>query len=124
MHFATGELPKMSHKGYEKLDSLIDEILTDAYGDEEQRWAFLQALTDNVKTPCAATIAGQSIRVTRFDYGGNDRVGLTAKCRRTDGAKYSMAAADIVLEDAKHQRYIAAYRRWMGLDPYPRSKRR
>lgn len=34
----------MGNKSYEDLDSLVDEILTDAYGDEEQRWAFLQVL--------------------------------------------------------------------------------
>jgi hypothetical protein len=113
----------MSSKNYKDLDSLIDEILTDAYGDEEQRWAFLQAFTDNVKTPCAATAAGQAIRVTKFDYDGNDRVGLTAKCRRPDGSRYSIAASDAVVEDAAAQRYIAAYRRWMGIPPYPRKKR-
>ena len=53
--------------------------MTDAHGDEEQGWAFLQAFTDNVKTLCAATVASQSIRVTKFDYDGNDRLGLTAK---------------------------------------------
>jgi hypothetical protein len=90
----------MSHKSHDDLDALIDDILTDANGDEEQRWAFLQAFTNNVKTPCAATVAGQSIRLIKFDYDGKDRVGLTAKYRRPDGSRYSAAASDVVVEDA------------------------
>jgi hypothetical protein len=106
-----------------ELDSLIDDILTDAYGDEEQRWAFLQAFGDNIKTPCAAKVGGQTMRVLKFDYDGNDRVGITAKCRCADGSRYSFAACEVVLDDVEEHRYIAAYRRWMGLMPYPGTRK-
>ena len=35
----------------EGTEALLDEILTDAYGDDEQLWAIRQAFEDNVKVP-------------------------------------------------------------------------
>lgn len=107
----------MSRKRSSELDGLLDRILTDADGDEEQRWALRQALEDNVKVPCAAMIAGQPVKVTKFDYDGNARRGLTATIGRPDGSKHVVAAADIHIEDAPSHRYIAAYRQWMGVEP-------
>lgn len=116
----------MSKKRSGELDVLLEEILTDAYGDEEQLWALRQALEDNVKVPCAAMIAGESVKLTKFDYDGNARRGLTATIRRPDGSRHVVAAADILLSDAAAHRYIAAYRRWMGVAPWasapPRAK--
>ncbi len=96
----------MSKKRSSELDALLDEILADAHGDEEQLWALRQALEDNVKLPYAATIAGEPVKVTKFDYEGNARRGLTATIRRPDGSKHVVAAADIHLEDAPGHRYI------------------
>jgi hypothetical protein len=105
----------VSKQRNEDLDLLIEEILTDAYGDEEQLWAFRQAFEDNIPVPCAATVIGEPVQVAKFDYDGNARTGLTATCRRPNGAKYRVAAADVVLADAAMQSYIAAYRKWMGI---------
>ena len=88
----------MSKKRNGELDALLDEILTDAHGDEEQLWALRQALEDNIAVPCAATIAGELVKVTKFDYDGNARRGLTATIRRPDGSKRVVAAADVHLE--------------------------
>lgn len=114
----------MSRKRSIELDALLDEILTDAYGDEEQLWAFRQALEDNLKVPCAAKIAGEPVKVTKFDYDGNARRGLTATIRRPDGSKHVVAAADVHLEDDASHRYIAAYRQWMGVAPLTPEPRR
>ena len=35
----------------EDLDRLIEEIITDAYGDDEQLWAFHSALDDGIELP-------------------------------------------------------------------------
>jgi hypothetical protein len=113
----------MSRKQSNKLDELLEEILTDAHGDEEQLWALRQALEDNVKVPCAAMIAGEPVTVTEFDYDGNARRGLTATIRRPDGTKHVVAAADIRLADATGYQFIAAYRRWMGVEPGPEPTR-
>ena len=80
-----------------ELDELIDEITTDANGEAEQLWAFRQAFEDNVAVPCEASIVGQVVQVLRFDYDGNERRGLTAVCRRTDGTKHVVAASELVI---------------------------
>lgn len=107
----------MRQKQNSELDRLLDEILTDANGDDEQLWAFRQALEDNVPVPCAGTIAGTPAEVTKFNYNGNTRRGLTTTFRRPDGSKHEVAAADVVLADRASQRFIEAYRQWMGVAP-------
>ena len=104
------------------LQILVEEITVDAYGDAEQFWAFRQAFEDNLSMPCGATVAGASVTVVKFDFDGNERRGLTAKCRLADGSQYTVSAADIRLPAGDpRERYIAAYRKWMGL-PQERAK--
>lgn len=107
-------------KGIEALDKLIEEITADAYGDDEQLWAFRQAFEDDVALPADGFVIGEPVSVITIDYDGNERLGLTAKCRREDGSEYVVAVYDVVLSQASTGgRYIAAYRRWLNLDPYP-----
>ena len=102
------------------MDELIEEITTDAYGEGEQLWAFRQAFEDNVTVPCAGFLAGEPFSVMKFDFDGNERRGLTVKCRCADGTKHVVAAADVaMLRGSEGAPYIAAYRKWMGLAPYP-----
>ena len=55
-----------------------------------------------------------------FDYDGNRRRGLTARCRREDGSERVVAAAEVAFPaNTNLSRYLAAYRNWVGLDPYP-----
>lgn len=102
------------------LNQLIDDIIVDALGDDEQLWAFRQAFEDNVSLPCDAFVIGEPVSVTAFDYDGNPRRGLTARCRRPDGSEHVVAAADVVLpSQSVGGRHLAAYRRWLGLEPLP-----
>jgi hypothetical protein len=113
---ATGR-PKLA-----ELDELIEEITTDAYGDQEQLWAFRQAFEDEIAVPCDTTVVGEPVSVVKFDYDGNERRGLTAKCRRPGRQAYLVAASDVVFPDGTGgARYVAAYRKWMGLPPFPRA---
>ena len=106
------------------LDELVEEITVDANGEDEQLWAFRQAFEDNISVPCEATVIGESVKVMKFDYDGNNRRGLTAMCRRADGTNYIVAASDLVIPlSASGGRYLAAYRKWMGLSPFPRGTR-
>ena len=101
------------------LDALIDEITVDAYGEDEQLWAFRQAFEDNVAVPCDGYLIGDPVSVIEFDYDGNERRGLTAKCRRADGRQHILAASDVTLPPGTEgARYLAAYRKWMGLPPH------
>jgi hypothetical protein len=109
---------KRTGVGLAHLDELIAEITVDAYGEAEQLWAFRQAFEDNIEVPCEATVVGAPVQVLKFDYDGNERRGLTATCRRDDGTKHAVAAADVVMPPGTPGgRYIAAYRKWMGLAP-------
>ena len=106
------------------LEDLIEQITVDACGDAEQLWAFRQAFGDDLTVPCAATIAGAPVTVVKFDFDGNERRGLTAKCRLQDGSQQTISAADVKLPAGDPgERYLAAYRKWMGLPPCQEPKR-
>ncbi len=40
------------------LDTILDEILTDAYGVDEQLWAFRQAFEDNIELLADTVVTG------------------------------------------------------------------
>ena len=48
-----------SKKTSDELDALIDEIVVDAYGDDEQLWAFRQVLEDELMLPKEAFVIGE-----------------------------------------------------------------
>ncbi len=102
------------------LDALIEEITVDAYGDDEQLWAFRQAFADDVTLPADGFVIGEPVSVLKIDYDGNERRGLTAQFRREDGSEHTVAASDVFFpEGSTGARYMAAYRKWLGLEPYP-----
>lgn len=101
------------------LDALIEEITVDAYGDDEQLWAFRQVFEDEITLPANGFVIGEPVSVIAIDYDGNERRGLTAKCRREDGSEHVVAASEVVFPDGSNAaRHIAAYRKWLGLEPY------
>src|SRR5438552_9455359 len=108
---APTEEPPMTLSNYDDralavLDTLIDEITLDAHGDDEKFWAFRQAFEDNIVVPVDAFVIGEPVSVIAFEYDGNARRGLTARCRRADGAEHVVAAYDVVLpENADAKRY-------------------
>ncbi len=103
-----------------ELEGLIDEIITDAYGDDEQLWAFRQVFEDSVVLPAEAFVVGEPVTVITIDYDGNERRGLTARCRRGEGSEQVIAACDLIFpEGSAAARYLAAYRKWLGIEPYP-----
>ena len=115
----------MNTKGKRKneiaaLDKLINEITVDAYGDVEELWAFRQVFEDDVILPADGFVIGEPVSVVEIDYDGNERRGLTAKFRREDDSEYVVAASDVVFpKGSSGSLLIAAYRRWLGLEPYP-----
>jgi hypothetical protein len=101
------------------LDGLIDEIIVDAYGDDEQLWAFRQAFEDHVALPAKAFVVGEPVTVMTIDYDGNERRGLTARCQREEGSEQVIAACDLIFpEGSAAARYMAAYRQWLGIEPH------
>jgi hypothetical protein len=108
------------NKDLDALDKMIEEITVDSYGDDEKLWAFQQAFEDNVKLPADGFVIGEPVSVIEVDYDGNERRGLTARCRREDGPEHVVAVSEIVFPQASGgANYIAAYRKWLNLDPFP-----
>ena len=114
----------MSHPGrggadLASLDDLVEQITARARGDDEKLRAWHQAFEDHIAAPCDGFVIGEPILVVEFAYDGHVRRGLTAKCRRQDGTTHVVAACDVVLPSRSDGgRYLAAYRRWLGLEPY------
>lgn len=106
------------------LDEMVASIIEGAGSEAEQWEAFRRTLAEAVKCPAAALIAGQPVELIRFGYDGNPRRGLTATCRAPDAREYVVAAADVVLPlTTQGGRDLAAYRRWLGIDPFPPGSR-
>jgi tetratricopeptide (TPR) repeat protein len=99
---------------------MIEQITVDAYGDDEKLWAFRQAFEDNVELPADGFVIGEPVSVIEIDYDGNERRGLTARCRREDGSVHVVAVSEVVFPQASAGAWnIAAYRKWLNLDPFP-----
>ncbi|MEW6475241.1 MAG: calcium-binding protein [Actinomycetota bacterium] len=108
------------------IDDLIDDITVDAYGPDEQLWAFRQVFEDNARFPFAGHVVGAEVQVDMVDYDGDDLRGLVAVCER-DGRRHTVSLLDVTLPgsiDPDTARLIQAYRRWAGADPRPRRSAR
>lgn len=102
------------------LDELLGKITDGAHGDDEELWALRQAFEDDVTLPADGFVIGEPVSVTEIEYEGNARRGLTARCRREDGSEHVVAASDVVFAgDSSGARHVAAYRRWLRIDPHP-----
>ena len=102
------------------LEHLVAEITTDAHGEDDQLWAFHQALVDGVELPCDAFVIGEPVSVIAFDYDGNQRRGIVARCRREDGSEHAVSASEVVLaSQSQGGPILAAYRKWLGFEPLP-----
>jgi hypothetical protein len=101
-----------------ELDELIEQITVDAYGEDEQLWAFRQAFEDEANLPADGFVLGEPVSVIKIDYDGNERRGLTATCKKEDGSKHVVSLTDVAFGEATQDaRYLAAYRKWAGLNP-------
>ena len=70
--------------------------------------------------PADAFVIGEPVSVVGIDYDGNTRRGLTATCRRQQGEEHTVPASEMLFpEGSAGARYVAAYRKWLGLDPFP-----
>jgi hypothetical protein len=97
------------------IQELVDQITVDAYGDEGY-WSFLQAFDDDLDYPLAATILGIPAQVTKVDFDGDERRGLTATVTRDDHTS-TISLLDIEVDDHETdaKRLLAAYRHWLGI---------
>ncbi len=97
------------------LDILIAVITTDANDKDEQLWAF-QAAMEDLNLPVDAQVVGEKVDLLQVHYDGNPRRGLVAVCKRK-GRKHIVSLVDVVVGDGVAAKRVAAYRRWLGVDP-------
>ena len=105
----------------DEIDELIDEVTVDAYGEDEQLWAFRQAFEDEGRLPFPGQVVGVDVQVESIDYEGDERRGLIAGCRR-DKQLHVTSLLDITPSPPVHRqtrRLLDAYRRWSGVAPLP-----
>lgn len=101
-----------------KIDKLIEQITIRAVSGDEVFRAFLHAFDESITLPCDGFVIGEPVSVIGFGYDGNERRGLTTRCRRQDGSEHVVAACDVTLsEHASGKLCLAAYRQWLGLEP-------
>ncbi len=100
------------------LDNEIQHVTASSRNDDEAFRAWHRMLEGRVAFPCDGFVIGEPISVVEFGYDGNPRRGLTARCRADDTA-HVVAACDVVLPPrSAGGRGLAAYRRWLGLEPF------
>lgn len=105
----------------DELDALIDEVIVDAYGEDEQLGAFQQAFEETARFPVPVSVVGTVVEMIAVEYEGDERRGLEAVCRR-DGGTHLVSLVDVVPAGPVSMdtaRLLAAYRRWWGAEPLP-----
>jgi hypothetical protein len=104
------------------LDRVLETILVDCYGEDEEYTAFLTVIEDEVPLPAAASVLGTPVTVTAFDYTNPAR-GLVVN---TDGPRGSgeIAFADVAFPTDTVAAWLhSAYRHYLGLKPFPATPR-
>lgn len=105
----------MARRRSRDLHSLIEEALTDAYGDE-QPGAFLVALSDGVEVPFMARALGVNVRVEGFDTAPGSEIAV-ALCR-IGRRKHRVLLTEIEWDPPgpKGVEWIEAYKTWISGD--------
>jgi len=104
--------------GIDEVDRLVAVITVDCHNLAEEMSAFYETFAEAVPLPAIATAAGRSLQVLRFDIDerGDD---LAARCR-DDGVIHDRRLIDLMFAPDTEAGWIhAAYRRCLGLVPYP-----
>lgn len=100
-------------------DNDIQEVVRTAQTDDDGFRAWHGFLNERVALPCDGFVIGEPISVVELCYDGNPRRGLTARYRRSDQTTHVVAACDVVLlPGSAGGDGLAAYRRWLGLEPF------
>lgn len=94
-----------------RLDELVDEATTDAYGESEQAVGFYTMMENDLAIPYSTQVLGVEVTVERIDMTDADEI--VAVCKR--GAKrQKIPILDLPLPSPppKGAEWIAAYRHW------------
>ena len=101
-----------------EIDDFLAEMLTDACGEDAQLQAMSEALGEAMRLPADGYVVGQPVTVTHVACEGSTPRRLVARSRDEGGAEHSVVLADIQFAArSSAAEHVAAYRRWMGLEP-------
>ncbi len=94
-----------------RLDRLIEDAIVDAYGEDEQRTAFLTMLEDNLELPFETVVLDVSVVVEKVDLRETGEI--VAICRRGKG-RQAVPILELPLPTPlpAGAEWIQAYRRW------------
>jgi Calcium binding len=97
--------------GTRQLEALIEEAIVDAYGESEQRVAFLTMLEEHLAVPFGTEILGTAVRVERVDL--DDAEAIVAICRRGQ-QRHTIPILSLPLPSPPPAgwEWIEAYRHW------------
>jgi len=102
------------------VSDLIELVIVDAFGTDEQLTGFLTVFDQQVRLPCAAKDLDVDIEVLGFDVEGDERRGLVARCGRVGGQPGVISFADVRFEPWTVAAWLhAAFRNWLGLKAFP-----
>ncbi len=93
------------------LDELVEEAIVDAYGEAEQKTAFLAVIQDSLGTPFRTTVLGTVVIVEKVDF--NDADEIVAFCRR-GRKRQAIPIVDLPMPSPPPAgvEWIEAYRWW------------
>jgi hypothetical protein len=94
-----------------RLDELVAEALVDAYGESEQRVAFLTMLEEHLVCPFTAEVLSQSVQVERVDLDEHDEIVAVCHCGRTR-QRIPILNLRLPPRPPVGWEWIAAYRHW------------
>ena len=104
-------LPKQLRLSKARLDDLIEEALTDAYGESEQATGFYTMLENDLRLPFETQILGVTATVEGIDITEDDQ--LVAVCRAgKTRQRISLLELPLPSPPPEGAEWIVAYRYW------------
>ena len=93
------------------MDRLVAEAIADAYGESEQRSAFLTVLQDTLKLPFETLVLGVGVTVEQVDMTPAEEI--VAICRRgRERQAIPILALPLPSPPPNGAEWIEAFRRW------------
>ena len=95
----------------DRLDELVEEAITDAYGDEEQVGGFYTMMENDLQLPFETEILGVKVTVEAIDL--TDAYDIVAVCRKGKSRqRIGIRELPLPSPPPAGAEWIAAYRHW------------
>jgi hypothetical protein len=104
-------LPKPLQLNKTRLDHLVDDALTDAYGESEQVTGFYTMLENDLRLPFETQILGVTATVESIDITEDDQLVVVCRAGKTR-QRISLSELPLPSPPPAGAEWIAAYRYW------------